>query len=409
MIAKRLSLLSPLLLAAAASAANTWYVDVNAVPPGTGTLADPFTSIQQAIDSPTVLDGDTVLVAPGVYAEAVKFNDFKRTAVRSQSGPLVTRIEPVAPVPPFFAIVDLGNHAFSSLNGFTVSGANAAKSVGVVGANSIVRNCVITGNKIDPAFPSGFRGNGLVSNFDLWVENCTVTGNARGASTAHINAIYFTNTIVQGNTEFDFGPAFNGTYHHTLSGTSVLPGTGNLTGSPGFWGASDGDYRLNPLSQCVDAGDPTSPLAIVYDATYAPGPVTFCTAKINSQGCAPTIGFTGRATSNGAEPFVVTATNEIPGKAGLLFYGPGKHFVPFQAGFHCVNFPTKRVGVQGASGGGPCGGTYTFDFGAYLAAGPHPLTFAGATLACQWWSRDTLDPSGFGTGLSNALYFGVAP
>ena len=33
----------------------------------------------------------------------------------------------------------------------------------------------------------------------------------------------------------------------------------------------------------------------------------------------------------------------------------------------------------------------------------------GALVFAQWWSRDPLDPQGFGTGLSDALYFGIAP
>ena len=120
------------------------------------------------------------------------------------------------------------------------------------------------------------------------------------------------------------------------------------------------------------------------------------------------IGFSGHATAGGTSPFVIEASNEIPGKVGLLFYGPGKRFQPFQGGTHCVQLPTKRVGVQLAGGANPCEGTYSFDFAAYAAEGTHPQVFPGALLACQWWSRDTLDPMGYGTALSNALYFGVA-
>lgn len=71
----RIVLTVALALAASAPALaqTTWYVDVSGTPPGTGTQTDPYTSIQYAIDQPTTLDGDTVLVATGTYLENVDF------------------------------------------------------------------------------------------------------------------------------------------------------------------------------------------------------------------------------------------------------------------------------------------------------------------------------------------------
>ena len=66
-------------LSTLASAQSTWFVDTAGVPPGTGSQADPFTSIQFAIDSSLVVDGDTVLVAAGTYAETI---DFRGKALR---------------------------------------------------------------------------------------------------------------------------------------------------------------------------------------------------------------------------------------------------------------------------------------------------------------------------------------
>jgi hypothetical protein len=66
----RRRILVPVGLTAAslASAQSTWRGDDGATPPGNGTLASPYASIQYAIDQPTTIDGDLVLVAPGTYA-----------------------------------------------------------------------------------------------------------------------------------------------------------------------------------------------------------------------------------------------------------------------------------------------------------------------------------------------------
>jgi hypothetical protein len=411
--------LAAVLFAFPAAAQTTWYVDVNGTPPGSGTQTNPFTSIQQAVSHPAVAWNDLILVAPGVYAETVAMPS-KQMRVRSQGGPAVTWIEPNAPTVNVMAVVNMMGNASSVIDGFTISGAKVASSIGVQAVNSTARNCIMTGHKVDPSHPT-FSGSGVASQFDLWLEGCTVSGNAKGFTLGYVSAVYSSNVIIQGNGQ-DLDPVTFGsisTFEYTLVGSVLPPGAGNLTGDPLFWNPTEGDYRLRPSSPCIDTGDPSAPLnpdgsrrdmgALIYDATYAPGPAVFCTAKTNSQGCAPQIGFSGHATSSGSAAFLVTASNEVPGKSGLLFYGPGKRFQPFQGATHCVQLPTKRVGVQVAGGSAPCSGTYSFDFGAYLAAGSHPALFPGALIACQWWSRDPSDPTGWGTGLSDALFFGVAP
>ena len=60
-------------LAPFAAAQTTWYVDVANSGPGIGSLTDPYSSIQFAIEAPTTIDGDTLSVALGGYEEALNF------------------------------------------------------------------------------------------------------------------------------------------------------------------------------------------------------------------------------------------------------------------------------------------------------------------------------------------------
>ena len=80
-----LGILSPV----AAQGQTTWYVDDDCIPPGTGTQADPFCSIQRGIDES--VNGDEVIVGPGTYNETINFNG-KAIELRSSNGADVTII-----------------------------------------------------------------------------------------------------------------------------------------------------------------------------------------------------------------------------------------------------------------------------------------------------------------------------
>lgn len=70
---RSLLLVASILLCPAASAQSTWFVDSANSPPGAGTAADPYSSIQFALDQQTTLDGDSLEVAFGDYLESVDF------------------------------------------------------------------------------------------------------------------------------------------------------------------------------------------------------------------------------------------------------------------------------------------------------------------------------------------------
>ena len=139
-------------------------------------------------------------------------------------------------------------------------------------------------------------------------------------------------------------------------------------------------------------------------------PQAYCTGKVNSQGCTPTVAFTGYASVSLNQPFQISCSNVLNDKSGLLFYGFGQIAAPFQGGFLCVQPPTVRTAVQ--LSGGPVGfpsclGSYTFDFNAYIRSGVDTRLVTGIGCAAQFWMRDPASTPT--TGLSNAVGFIINP
>jgi hypothetical protein len=145
--------------------------------------------------------------------------------------------------------------------------------------------------------------------------------------------------------------------------------------------------------------------------------VTYCTPKINSLGCVPSIASTGKASAAAPIAHTITGSNVRNNKAGLLFYGvTGRASTPFQGGFLCVKAPVKRT-PAGNSGGNPvpandCSGVYSIDMNAFaqglLGGTPLPaLLVPGTIVDCQWWGRDPGFPAPNNTTLTDALEYVV--
>lgn len=394
-------------------AQSTWHVDAQATPPGFGTAAAPYSSIQFAHDQAATVAGDELRVAPGVYAEDLTIH--KQLHIRSSGGPAVTELRP-------FHTIHLYNLSSSFvpdemlLEGFSIFGRPGWTEPFTVDANeATLRRCVVRDNT---------HSVGVKVNVEAWIFDSVITNNATGVFVGGFDfGIHMRNSIVFGNVaDTSIGASADEVDYCAGMVTNVHPvvGVGNVFGNPQLWNLSAGDYRPAPGSPCIDAGDPLSPLdpdgsrhdigLVPYDPTYAPGPTTYCTGKQNSEGCVPAIGWSGQASATPPTAFTIGASNLLKQKSGLLFFGFGPRAQPFQGGFHCVQLPTKRVGQQtSTSSGGACGGTFSFDMGGYIQSGVHPALLPGATVFCQWWSRDPADPTGFATSLSNALSFGIAP
>lgn len=162
-------------------------------------------------------------------------------------------------------------------------------------------------------------------------------------------------------------------------------------------------------------GSPTSqtPLsdsgaAYVFDVAGMPLACTYCTAKVNSQGCTPAITWSGAPSASAGSGFTVGANQIVPAMNGLLFYGVTKAAaVPFQGGLMCMQAPILRSAIQNSGGAAPCSGSFALDFNALIALGNDPNLVPGELVRAQWWSRDPA--ASFASNVTDAVAFVIAP
>lgn len=139
------SLVGLALASSAAIGQHTWYVDASAPGAGNGTTQSPYSSLQYAIDQPQTVSGDTLSLAPGIYAEHVRFFG-KSIAVVGAQGLTVTFLQPSVTNTPLVQWVD-GEGPGTRLEGLTLRNNTMSFAVGggaglrCTGARGQVLNC----------------------------------------------------------------------------------------------------------------------------------------------------------------------------------------------------------------------------------------------------------------------------
>jgi hypothetical protein len=142
-----------------------------------------------------------------------------------------------------------------------------------------------------------------------------------------------------------------------------------------------------------------------------PSPLTYCTAKLNSVQCTPTLVYTGWPTMSGADDFRVGAVQILNHRYAKLVWSRSTNAVPFHGGTLCVLPPAARTPVLDP-GGTPlpswdCTGVYWHHFSyAYLAS---KGVAAGDTIYIQFSGRDPLFSPPYNHSLSAGLQVTFLP
>ncbi len=166
----------------------------------------------------------------------------------------------------------------------------------------------------------------------------------------------------------------------------------------------------NPNNSITEAAVDSISVVTVGGGGLCTPVINYCTGKINSQLCVPTMTFTGVPSAGEAVPFNVSAVNVLNQKSSILFYGFGPIAAPFQGGTLCVQTPVRRtplVNSGGTAGADNCTGAPVFNFNTVIQGGGDPLLGAGAQVWAQWYYRDAADVNG--VGLSDGLTFVICP
>jgi len=237
---------------------------------GTGSMDYPFATIQAGINF--ALESDTVRVGPGVYQETVRLRDYN-IAVLGIRGQTTINPQGIGTG----MILDGSYTSATLIDGFHFTGGVSSQSGGgmfITGGSPTISHNRFSGNTDDTkgagiAIGSGSplleynmivqnNGHGIYidSNGQPELINNTIANNS-GTGVYSVSSLSSPgrNNILWNNNAGLTGP-FVFTYSDIQEGAT---GTGNINTDPLFVNGPDGDYRLDLLSPCLDAGDPTDP------------------------------------------------------------------------------------------------------------------------------------------------------
>lgn len=220
--------------------AATLHVDDDAVCPGSGTVADPYCKIQDAINAAG--DGDELLVHDGTYHELLTFDGGKKITVRSENGPDKTIINGDTDNDGNGngSVVYFTGSDSSTIDGFTITGGSgsffehsyyrdverfiAGGGILCDSSSPTITNCIIKENSVVGQNGADGSGGGVfcVSSSPT-ITNCTISNNSASDSGGGIFCIVLssptiTNCMISGNsTEGAGGGIFCSTSSPTIT------------------------------------------------------------------------------------------------------------------------------------------------------------------------------------------------
>jgi len=282
-----------------ADPSEVWVDDDNCPGPGSGTEADPYCKIKDALTA--VAQPGTVHVATGTYTE--NNIDLKNNVQVLGAGAAVTIIDGGGSGPVVTASSGVG--ASTKLDGFTITNGTTSNGAGMSitdGASPVISNCKFVGNS------AAHYGGGMRNlNSSPTVTNCTFDGNsatdAGGGMYNEKSSPNVTNCIFDGNSATYGGGMYNWDSSPTVTNCTfegnnapfLGGGMYNVVSSPNvtnciFEGNSAlngcGMYNSNSspnVTNCVFSGNSLSTLGGgMYNYYYSSPTVTNCIFEGNS-------------------------------------------------------------------------------------------------------------------------------
>lgn len=252
--------------------------------------------------------------------------------------------------------------------------------------------------------PDAICYNPTMSGDSGWVTYLTAANNIDPGDTDGEVDVYYV----------DVGGGFVYWVSRSTSGLPGQPPTGQLNFMETGIGSYTGGYTVfySNLEGLVAGDTNQTGDTFLYNQTTSGGPIdSFCTAKVNSLGCLPTITSGGEARLSGPlDAFFVSAHDVRNNEPGILLWSFAPASQPFFGGTLCLAGPVRRTPPQVAGGspsGHDCSGTFSFHFSqAYMALKGIP---SGVPLYTQYWMRDNGYAPPNNVGLTGGLSFVAAP
>jgi hypothetical protein len=171
----------------------------------------------------------------------------------------------------------------------------------------------------------------------------------------------------------------------------------------------DGDGRADLI---VGAPKDDAPLVdsgtVFVISTRGSAPVPYCSAKLNSQGCLPTILALGYASSSSGATLELSVASVLNHKPGLFLFGRTRASTAFLGGVLCMTPPIQRstaLNSGGNTGASDCSGVLHFAIDANWIQ--QHVWQPGQRLDAQAWYRDPAHSDGTASGLSSAVEFSI--
>lgn len=248
---QRLLLLIPLLLPALSANADIIHVP------------DDFETIQSAIRDENTVDGDVILIEPGVYMDTINFVG-KNIIVASRyydtgDEDYISRTIVDGNNDHRVVIIRNGVTAQGQLIGLTIRNGRYQWGGGVYihGSSPTLSRLIIYGNVATS------NGGGVYATNESHpvLDHVTIFGNEGetfGALRSYNGStITITNSIIYGNTPDELPDEMTATYCDLEGG---FEGNGNIDEDPAFVNIEEDDFHLAGNSGCIDTGDPDDDL-----------------------------------------------------------------------------------------------------------------------------------------------------